>query len=205
MDDYIHPIFNTGMNKHSNSSSHMWTHLRPRIFSYPPKSFIKLNCHTLVGWKENADGTTFYTPFVSILYRNYEGHPDINKAFLNQPLFNIFNVIICSPGALDCDPGSKSEVMPGAISASTIFVCFALSNDSVLQHQGSSSKIDYEADFNTYLKYLISGLQDNKQSIKKKFLVPAQTVEDAFVVLYNDDQDKLDDELNAQVPTTVEH
>ncbi|KAF8592210.1 hypothetical protein K439DRAFT_1277011, partial [Ramaria rubella] len=121
-----------------------------------------------------------------ILYHDYEGHPDINKAFLNQPLFDIFNVIIRGPSALDHEPGSKSvgavtmdiiwdlkEVTLGAIAASAIFIsdqscfqaCFALSNDSALQHQGSSSKIDYEADFNIYLKYLISGLQHNRQSV----------------------------------------
>ncbi|KAF8577041.1 hypothetical protein K439DRAFT_1622388 [Ramaria rubella] len=122
------------------------------------------------------------------------------------------------------------EVTPGAIEASAIFIsdqscfqaCFALSNDSALQRQGSSSKIDYEADFNIYLKYLISGLPDNRQLVKKIFhtwiffpstakvevpmgVAPAQAIEDVFAALYDENQDKNDNELNMQVPMTVEH
>ncbi|KAF8577040.1 hypothetical protein K439DRAFT_1622387 [Ramaria rubella] len=234
IDDYIHPIFNTGMNnEHSNSSSHIRTCIGPRIFGYPPESFVKPNwhydnCRTLVGWKENADGTAFYTPFAPIFYCDNEGRPDINKAFLNHPLFDIFNVIIRGPGALDCEPGSKSvgavtmdiiwdlkEVTPGAIAASGIFACFALSNDSALQRQGSSSKIDYEADFNIYLK--ITGNWSRKYFTLGFFfpstakvevpmgVAPAQAIEDVFAALYDDNQDENDNELNTQVPMTVEH
>ena len=76
-----------------------------------------------------------------------------------------------------------------------------------LQQQGSSSKIDYDADFHTYLKYLITGLTANKSSVKEIFriwnayffpsessvlqvtpgIVPARAVEEAFEALYTDD------------------
>ncbi|KAF8585348.1 hypothetical protein K439DRAFT_1615994 [Ramaria rubella] len=150
-DDFIHPIFNTGMNsKRSNSSSRIRTRLRSRIFGYSPDNFVKPrwrydNCRHLVGRKENADGTVFYMPFSPILY-----------PFLNQSLFDIFNVIIHGPTSLDHNPSLKSggpvtmdiiwdlkEVTPGAIAASAIFAHYALSNDTVFQRQGNSTKIDY--------------------------------------------------------------
>jgi len=83
---------------------------------------------------------------------------------------------------------------------------FALSSDVALQRQGKSTKIDYEGDFNIYLKYLITGQSENKPSIWKIFNIwndhffpstagskhptlafaPAHVVDDAFAALAND-------------------
>jgi len=85
-------------------------------------------------------------------------------------------------------------------------VCFALSSNVALQQQGKSTKIDYEGDFNIYLKYLITGQSENKPSVQKIFNIwndhffpstagskpptlafaPAHVVEDAFATLAND-------------------
>jgi len=46
---------------------------------------------------------------------------------------------------------------------------FSLSSDVALQRQGKSTKIDYEGDFNIYLKYLITGQSENKPSVQKIF------------------------------------
>src|SRR5882672_3115523 len=110
----------------------------------------------------------------------------------------IFSVIIHGPGSLDCEHGIKgpltigqiwelTEVTPGAIAASAIYVSlflmifsllldltamqarFALSSNVALQQQGKSTKIDYKGDFNIYLRYLITGQSENKLSIHKIF------------------------------------
>ncbi|KAF8579032.1 hypothetical protein K439DRAFT_1620883 [Ramaria rubella] len=106
------------------------------------------------------------------------------------------------------------KVTPGAIVASAIFACYTLSNDTVFQHQGNSTKIDYEADFNTYLKCLISSHQDNRQSVKRIFQTwnlyffpsttrldvtildaPAQVIDDVFAALNDDDQEEFQQEF----------
>jgi len=95
-------------------------------------------------------------------------------------------------------------------------VCFALSGNAALQRQGKSTKIDYEGDFNVYLKYLVTGQSDNKPSIHKIFNIwnnyffpstagsrhptltcaPSHVIDDAFATLANDleeaDNDLLD-------------
>jgi len=48
-------------------------------------------------------------------------------------------------------------------------VRFTLSKDLALQRQGTATKIDYEDDFNTNLKYLIIGCSENKVSVKEIF------------------------------------
>ena len=72
-----------------------------------------------------------------------------------------------------------------------------------LQQQGKSTKIDYEGDFNIYLKYLITGQSENKPSVQKIFnnhffpstagskpptlaFAPAHVVDDAFTALANE-------------------
>ncbi|KAF8474568.1 hypothetical protein JB92DRAFT_3134644 [Gautieria morchelliformis] len=109
--------------------------IQTRIFRFPPDLFVKAgwqlaNCHVLAGWMENSDGTSFYTPFTPILY---QGQRDVNHVFLNKALFDVFNVIICGPSALDREPGVRSgtmtmdviweltEVTPGATAAATTF------------------------------------------------------------------------------------
>ncbi|KAF8584947.1 hypothetical protein K439DRAFT_1616299 [Ramaria rubella] len=210
-------------NKRSNSASRIRNHIGPRIFNCQPDQFSRPewryeNCQELIGWQAGVNGPVFYSLLAPILYRNYEGRHDMKKVFLNQSLFNIFNVIIHGPGALNREPGAKStkgvvmnniiwelkEVMPGAIAASAVFACFALSNDLSFQRQGSASGINYEADFNTYLKYLISSRTQNWHSIKQIFsiwnnyffpgiirieaigAVPAHALDNVFVALDED-------------------
>jgi hypothetical protein len=114
-----------------------------------------------------------------------------------------------------------TTVTPGAIAASAIYVSpdlvcnpipntnpiqarFALTNDVALQRQGGTTKIDYEADFTIYLKFLVSGLADNKSAVKRIFrlwnsyffpassgpirtgIVPTELVDDVFAALDND-------------------
>ncbi|KAF8530183.1 hypothetical protein BU17DRAFT_78791 [Hysterangium stoloniferum] len=88
---------------------------------------------------------------------------DINKLFLNPVLIQLYKAIICGPGSLD-QPNNVwglkeskwgiSEITPGAIAATAICACFALSHDAHFQHQGSAIHIDYEEDFYTYLEFL---------------------------------------------------
>jgi hypothetical protein len=121
-----------------------------------------------------------------------------------------------------------TEVTPGAITASAIYVsmlsflrlskfddisfqaCYAFSNDVALQQQGSSSQINYEVDFNTYLQYLISGCSENRHSVKNIFqvynyffpsrlgltatigVVPTLAVDEVFAVLNKDDAEHSD-------------
>jgi len=157
----------------------------------------------------------------------------------------IFSVIIRSPDSLDREHGIKGpltigqiwdlmEVTPGAIAASAIYVslflmifgllldltavqvCFSLSSDVALQRQGKSTKIDYEGDFNIYLRYLITGQSENKPSIHKIFdiwndyffpsttgsrhptlaFAPAHVIDDAFAALAND-LEETDDLINS--------
>ncbi|KAF8581180.1 hypothetical protein K439DRAFT_1619249 [Ramaria rubella] len=221
-DDFLHPThkFNLGMsNEHSNSTSRI-----RNCWCYE-------NCRELIGWQAGTNGPVFYLLLAPILYCNYKGRHDVKKVFLNQSLFDIFNVIIRGPGALNWEPGAKSmkgavtndiiwelkEVTPGAIAASTVFACFALSNDLSFQCQGSTSGIDYEADFNTYLKYLISGRTQNQHSIKQIFsiwnnyffpgiiqietigAVPVHALNDVFAAL---NEDSSGDEQTPVVPAT---
>ena len=84
---------------------------------------------------------------------------------------------------------------------------FTLSKDSALQRQGTATKIDYEDDFNTYLKYLTVSCSENKASVKEIFhiwngyffpskakpttvgLAPSQMVNEVFVALGDDNDD----------------
>ncbi|KAF8576360.1 hypothetical protein K439DRAFT_1367411 [Ramaria rubella] len=177
-------------NKCSNSASRIRNRVSPRIFNCQLDQFSQPewryeNCRELIGWQAGVNGPAFYSPLAPILYRDYEGRHDVKKVFLNQSLFDIFNVIIYGPGALNQEPGAKStkgavtndiiwelkEVTPGAIAASAVFARFSLSNDLSFQCQGSASGINYEADFNTYLKSLISGHTQNQHSIKQIFSI----------------------------------
>ena len=75
----------------------------------------------------------------------------------------------------------------------------------VLQQQGKSTKIDYEGDFNVYLKFLITGQSENKLSVRNIFklwnnnffsstagsshmmaFAPAHVIDEAFATLAND-------------------
>jgi hypothetical protein len=96
---------------------------------------------------------------------------------------------------LVCNPITNTNPIPAR---------FALTNDVALQRQGGTTKIDYEADFNIYLKFLISGLANNKSAVKRIFrlwnsyffpassgpirtgTVPTNLVDDAFAALDND-------------------
>ncbi|KAF8523995.1 hypothetical protein JB92DRAFT_2827153 [Gautieria morchelliformis] len=220
--DFIPPAFTYGMsNERSNSSSRIRKHLGSRIFGFPPNLFVKAdwrlaNCHVLAGWMENSDGTSFYTPFTPILYQ--DGQCDVNHVFLNKALFDVFNVIIRGPSALDHEPGVRSgsmtmdviweltEVTPGAIAAAATFARFALSHDGAFQCQGAATKINYEGDFNIYLRYLVSGCEENKRSVKRILRIwndyffpatstfdtmvaaPVQAVNDAFAMLEEDEE-----------------
>ncbi|KAF8474569.1 hypothetical protein JB92DRAFT_2838244 [Gautieria morchelliformis] len=73
-------------------------------------------------------------------------------------------------------------------------------------HQGAATKIDYEGDFNIYLRYLISGREENKRSVKQILRIwndyffpatsnfdtivaaPVQAVNDAFAMLEEDEE-----------------
>ena len=150
-------------------------------------------------------------------------------------------MIISGPGSLDHKHGVKGcmtmgqiwdlmEVTSGAIAALAIYVslflmifsllldltvvqvCFALLSDVALQKQGKSTKIDYEGDFNIYLRYLITGQSENKPSIHKIFdiwndyffplttgsrhptlaFAPAHVIDDAFAALANDLEETYD-------------
>jgi hypothetical protein len=103
-------------------------------------------------------------------------------------------------------------ISPNAALTAPLFKArFALSNDTALQCQGSSSKINYEEDFNTYLRYLISGHSENRQSVRRIFqvwnayffpsgfsgggipgTVPAQVVDDAFAALQEDSEEDME-------------
>ncbi|KAF8576542.1 hypothetical protein K439DRAFT_1622783 [Ramaria rubella] len=151
--DFIHPIFTYGMNnKCLNSASRIRTCLSPRIFGYLHNSFIDAawcyeNSHTLIDWKQDADGQAYYTPFAPILYRDYKDRPNIHNIFLNQALFDVFSVIIRGPSTLNRNrkPSAKcstitmdiiwqlTEITPGAIAGAAIFVHYALSNNKSFQ------------------------------------------------------------------------
>ncbi|KAF8582472.1 hypothetical protein K439DRAFT_1282426, partial [Ramaria rubella] len=192
---------NKHSNSASRIHNHVGPHIfncQPDQFSRPEWRYE--NCQELIGWQAGMNGPAFYSPLAPILYCNYKGWHDVKKVFLNQSLFDVgvfsfspFLLLIVSldfqcnrgPGALNQEPGAKStkgavtnniiwelkEVTLGAIAASAIFACFALSNDLSFQHQGSASGIDYKADFNTYLKYLISSRTQNRHSVKQIFSI----------------------------------
>jgi hypothetical protein len=88
---------------------------------------------------------------------------------------------------------------------------FALLNDTALQCQGISSKINYEEDFNTDLQYLTSGRSENQQSVRCIFqvwneyffpsgfsgggipgTVPAQVIYNAFAALQEDGEENME-------------
>ncbi|KAF8580157.1 hypothetical protein K439DRAFT_1620015 [Ramaria rubella] len=151
--------------------------------SMDAQSWCYENCCVRIGWTQNVDDTMFYNLFAPILYRNFIGGPQVGNLFLNQVLLNVFLVIIWGLGTLDCDPGIRSgsktmdqiwgltEITPEAIAASVILVHFALSEDISLQPQGSVTKINYEANFHLYLKFLISRLAGGKKTVKIFFCV----------------------------------
>ncbi|KAF8517223.1 hypothetical protein JB92DRAFT_2829077 [Gautieria morchelliformis] len=137
-----------------------------------------LNSSPAPRWTQSDDGTAHYVPFCPILYHEYAGHQDINTIFLHQSLLDIFLVIIRGPGALDHTRNVKkggratmdaiwglTEITPGAIATSAILARFALSKDTALQRQGATTKIDYEANFHTYLRYLTISHEKPKRSV----------------------------------------
>ncbi|KAF8525392.1 hypothetical protein JB92DRAFT_3108918 [Gautieria morchelliformis] len=180
----LQQTFVNGMNtEQSNISPHIRSRLGPWIFNFTPEQFASPewryeHCHKLVGWTQSDDGTAHYAPFCPILYHEYAGHQDINTIFLHQSLLDIFLVIIRDPGALDRTCNIKkggratmdaiwglTEITPSAITTSAILAHFALSKDTALQRQGATTKINYEADFHTYLLYLTVAREEQKRSI----------------------------------------
>ena len=86
----------------------------------------------------------------------------------------------------------------------------------MLQRRGSATKIDYEADFYIYLKYLIKGRTENKASVKQLFrtwndyfspsvagptatfaTIPTHSIDAEFAALQDDDDDN---EMEYSIP-----
>ena len=87
-----------------------------------------------------------------------------------------------------------------------------------LQRRGSATKIDYEANFYTYLKYLIKGRTENKALVKQLFwtwndyffpsvagptatfaTIPTHSIDAEFAALQDDDDDN-DTEYSIPLP-----
>ncbi|KIJ33455.1 hypothetical protein M422DRAFT_264559 [Sphaerobolus stellatus SS14] len=101
-----------------------------------------------------------------ILYKNYKGHHDKTKIFLNPALFQIYTVLVRGAAAAKGNSGTSGRpplgdvwslkatgITPGVIAAR-----HALSVDNQLQPIGSSTNIRYQDDMEYYLKYLNKGL-----------------------------------------------
>ncbi|KAF8523302.1 hypothetical protein BU17DRAFT_85998 [Hysterangium stoloniferum] len=167
---YFQTHFKEGMNQaRSDAIAHVHRICGLRLFNisnmadFANHNWREKNYREFIGWVEGDNGKSYYEPFAPILHHNYCGKIDINKLFLNLVLIQVYKAIIHGPGSLD-QPNNVwelkeskwgiSEITPGAIAVTAICARFALSHDAHFQRQGSTTHIDYEEDFYTYLEFL---------------------------------------------------
>ncbi|KAF8523182.1 hypothetical protein BU17DRAFT_64073 [Hysterangium stoloniferum] len=117
-----------------------------------------------IAWVQTGNGEIYYEPFTPILHHNDHGKAVIYKLFLNPVLIQVYKSIVHGQGSLDQPNhlrGAKesrwgiSKITSEAIAMTAICAHFALSHDPQFQCQGSATCIDYEADFQTYLEFLL--------------------------------------------------
>ncbi|KII85170.1 hypothetical protein PLICRDRAFT_178915 [Plicaturopsis crispa FD-325 SS-3] len=144
-----------------------------------------------IGWrtykdKKGAVRERYSVWAVEVLHKDYEGELDIHNVFLNPILFRVFAAIIRGKSAVAAmiangTPASArrnetvsdlwgcTEITPGAIAMCGVVARWAISADDCLQEKGKQTGIDWRADFETYLKYLLDGLNNDKTSVKNIF------------------------------------
>ncbi|TFY63624.1 hypothetical protein EVG20_g6236 [Dentipellis fragilis] len=130
-----------------------------------------------IGYTTHSNGKGYYKAMAPILYKNYNGSHDSGSIFLNPQLLLIFAVLVHGPSALK-DVGSHGarghtvytlwklhKITAGAIAACAILARFVLSADSLLETEGQETGIRYQDDFDTYLQYLTTGLEERRPSV----------------------------------------
>ncbi|TFY59987.1 hypothetical protein EVG20_g7587 [Dentipellis fragilis] len=130
-----------------------------------------------IGYATHHNGRGYYKAMAPILYDGYEGEHDASKVFLNPKLLKVFAVLVLGPSALN-DAGTYyarahtvyklwklRRTTAGAIATSAILARFILSADANLEANGRETRIHYQDDFNSYVEYLLTGLNQRDPSV----------------------------------------
>ncbi|KAF7967342.1 hypothetical protein HWV62_34675 [Athelia sp. TMB] len=149
------------------------------------------------GWLESAgsegDGSGEYSTWdVALLHDDtYQGKFDRKSIFLNPILLRIFAALVRGPSAVEAMLAglpvvAKGETMAtklgltrttaGAIAGCAVLARWVVSPDGTLQSKGLISSINYQKLFDTYLKYLLTGLDTKKATVNKIFQVWDQAI-----------------------------
>lgn len=172
---------------------------------------------------ESGKGNPYNVP---ILHEPYNGKFDIHSVFLNRSLMKTLNAILRGAqsiktvdGRLSTSPGTDTvcakwnvtHTTPGAIAMAAVLTRWAASPDVEFHEVGRESQINWQAHYETYLKYLTDGLLKKKTSVVKIFRIWDQTlfpnstsgywgtgtvsqdaISEAFALL-NEDDDEVDE------------
>ncbi|KAF9554036.1 hypothetical protein CPC08DRAFT_753896 [Agrocybe pediades] len=188
-DAWLPASFIAGMRAQRSNTATRLRHHCATIFGVSEEDMLtsatrKEKFRKLIGWVENSNGVGSYSSVdVEILHKDYGGHYDIKKAFLNPVLMRVFTALIRGPKAakemmrsdMSISLNPKNDTMerkhhirnitPGAIAGAAILTRWALSADEMLQDVGHITGINYSRDFDEYLELFLSGLHKKKKSI----------------------------------------
>ncbi|EPQ53800.1 hypothetical protein GLOTRDRAFT_139897 [Gloeophyllum trabeum ATCC 11539] len=139
----------------------------------------------LIGWVqlEDSEGNTssrYSSMDAPVIHENYAERFEIERAFRNPLLMHIFVALIRGPTsattmAMTGRPSAPttdsmeqihgiSHTTPGAIAACAVLARWALSADDQLKAVGIQTGINWSADFQQYLRLLMTGLRKKKSS-----------------------------------------
>ncbi|KIJ48772.1 hypothetical protein M422DRAFT_161927, partial [Sphaerobolus stellatus SS14] len=187
MEDYM--LIRTFIDQMNVQRSNGSTRIRragPLIFNCSNQTFQNVDSRTatfreLIGFKLGEDGVGSYSTLAPILFKDYEGSFDKWKIFRNTILMKAYSALMRGIRSIE-DPSEGDvtthnshqtveskwgvrRITPGAIAMATVYARFTASEDMTFQPVGSETKIDYQSDFEYYLKYLHKGLQSKSPSV----------------------------------------
>ncbi|THU98553.1 hypothetical protein K435DRAFT_565467, partial [Dendrothele bispora CBS 962.96] len=141
----------------------------------------KLKFRKAIGWNESEK--TYKRWNCSILHGN--GSSQLNDTvFCSQPMLRCFAAIFFGTSAVAAIRADKlvgrgketvagiwsmTHTTPGAIAMCAVMIRWSLSEDVLLQELGKHTKIDWQNDFESYLKFLLNGIKGRKQAVVMLF------------------------------------
>ncbi|KAJ6489984.1 hypothetical protein C8R45DRAFT_1213365 [Mycena sanguinolenta] len=144
------------------------------------------NFRDRIGYVKDAKGDSKYEAFnVDLLHKDYKGSFDIDTVFRGPAFHLAFAGIIRGAKSVTAMKQSNKPIQAtgkcvaqlwhlknstaGCIAGTAVLVRWAASADIELTPIGAETGINWQADFEKYVKYLLNGLHKRKASVLKIF------------------------------------
>ncbi|KAK7456409.1 hypothetical protein VKT23_010657 [Stygiomarasmius scandens] len=142
----------------------------------------KVKFQELIGW--DNEKSVYHHWNCPVLHKNGQGWFDMSNVFLSEMLFRCFAAIFFGPSAVSALLANKNvgrgkesvagkwgmtHATPGSIACAAIMTRWAVSADVEFRELGKQTGIDWQADFESYLAFLINGARNNKKSVLNIF------------------------------------